>query len=161
MARFFKKIFSSFNRYSLTISNVYYRSRELFCTLSDNTNLNPYQVLVKEIFSNDDLLSKIKPRELLKLKEIYVLLAESYPNNKFKVAYHDREFLMIGKDICKDMNLLKSMRFCDAFKIIYDTAAQESAINAEKLETLKKPAENKEKICSRQNVIFMGTDWVR
>src|SRR3990167_5392501 len=140
MFNLFKKLFDNISRYSLTITNICYHHGDLMCLVSDKTNVSPYQVLAREIFSNDNLLSHIKPRELLKLKEIYdsrkeayVLLIESYANNKYKISYHDHEFMMVGKDICKDINLLKSMRFDDAFRIIYHTAYTEAILNYKKL----------------------------
>ena len=117
MLGFVKKIFFGISRYSLRISGVYYRKENLVCLISDRTNVNPYEVSAKEIFMNDNLLSQIKPRELLKLKEKYdlvkstcVSLMETRRENKYRILYHDHEFVMSGKDMCKDMNLLKSMR---------------------------------------------------
>ena len=154
MFNLFKKLFYGISRYSLTISKTHYHNGDLICLISDKTNVNPYQVFAKEIFSNDNLLSQIKPRELLKLKEIYdsgketyVILTESYSNNKFKILYHDHEFIMAGKDICKDTNLLKSMCFNDAFRIIYNTAYKESQLNYKKLIAFEtKPTERQENI---------------
>src|SRR3990167_856457 len=117
MFRFLKKMFFGAGRYSLRISGVYYRKENLVCLISDRTNVNPYEVSAKEIFMNDNLLSQIKPRELLKLKEKYdsikntcVSLMETRRGNKYRILYHDHEFVMSGKDVCQDMNLLKSMR---------------------------------------------------
>lgn len=152
MFNLLKKLFHGISRYSLTISKTHYHNGDLICLISDKTNVNPYQVFAKEIFSNDNLLSQIKPRELLKLKEIYdsgkeayVMLTESYSSNKFKILYHDHEFVMTGKDICKDINLLKSMRFNDAFRIIYNTAYTEAMLNYTKLMTFEIKQEVTEK----------------
>ena len=130
LARYFTNtVFSSQNKYTLTISRLKHSGRELLCEISDNTNFNPYTVSSSDIFSNDKILSKINPRDLIKLKEKHdaihtmrnVYLTET-TKNKYKIVYDGYAFLMSGKDICNDINLLKSMRFEDAFRIIHETA---------------------------------------
>lgn len=161
MLTLLKKLFFSVSRYTLTISETYYHNSDLICIISDKTNVNPYQVSAKEIFRNDNLLSQIKPRELLKLKEMYdankdayVILTESFRNNRFKILYHDHEFIMAGKDICKDINLLKSMRFNDAFRIIYNTGYTDFQSSFEKSNAIEaKKTLQDENIC--KNVISM------
>ena len=150
-------------QYSLKISSVYYDKGNLVCLISDRTNVNPYEVYASELFMNDNLLSQIKPRELLKLKEMYdvvknscVYLMETHRDNKYKILHHDREFLMCGKDICMDINLFKSMRFEDAFKIIYETAAWEAVKNYIKLKELQIELKDEKNNNFSDNVILLN-----
>lgn len=123
-----KKNFNRIGKYSLKITDIAIKNNDIICRINDKTNVNPYNVLASEIFKNDNLLSQIKPRELIKLKELYdeikrkhVFVIETRRRNKYKILHHDHEFIMSGKDICKDMKLLKAMSTEDAFGIIYNT----------------------------------------
>ena len=156
MLTFFKKIFPKIRKYSLKIYGTTYKKNNLVCFILDTTNVSKYELYAYEIFSRDELLCQFSPRELLKLKELYdqrndkyVSLLESQRNNKYKIHYLDHEFIMSGNDICKDINLLKSMRTQDAFKIIYDTAylcGISDSVNAEREEA---------NLNEKENIIYM------
>ena len=137
MIKFLKYIFSGQRKYFLKIINATIQDDDITCRIYDKMNVNPYaNMLASEILKNDNLLSQIRPREILKLKELYdeikgkcVFLIETRQKNKYKILYHDHEFTMEGKDICKDMKLLGSMRIEDAFGIIYNTGYQDAMKN--------------------------------
>ena len=147
-----KKNFNRIGKYSLKITDIAIKNNDIICRINDKTNVNPYHVLASEIFKNDNLLSQIKPRELIKLKELYdeikrkhVFVIETRRRNKYKILHHDHEFIMSGKDICKDMKLLKAMSTEEAFGIIYNTGYLDAIKNNKDLLKIdKQPPKHKD-----------------
>ncbi len=147
-----KNIFNRVGKYSLRITNIAVKNNDIICRITDKTNVNPYNLLASEILKNDNLLSQIKPRELIKLKELYdeikrkyVFVIETRRKNKYKILHHDHEFIMSGKDICKDMKLLKAMSIEDAFAIIYNTGYLDALKNNKTLSKIdEQPPERKD-----------------
>lgn len=157
MLAFIKKYLKPKNksRYSLKITGLVVRNNQLFCRLDDLASLNPYEIPADKIFSNDRVMSQLKPRELLKLKEKYdrfvqqyVVLTETQQNNKYRLNYGEQDFLMEGQDICKNFNLLQSMRIEDAFRIIYSTGFENAfkvAKHVVEMEIVDRSAERSQK----------------
>ncbi len=161
MINYLKKIFNQTGKYSLSIINIEIKNNDLLCRICDRTNVNPYNIFASEILKNDSLLSQIKPREIIKLKELYdeikrkyVFVIESRRENKYKILYHDHEFIMSGKDICKDMKLLNAMNMHDAFNIIYNTGYFHAIQDTE---TMSKLEEGRSKIKNANNIIQLRT----
>ena len=132
MLKLFRLLFSGLNRYSLSISRIYKKDTTLFCTISDKININPFHIKIADIMSNEKLLSKINPKEIVMLSEIYnkskpplIKLTASQGDN-YILKYYGKTFTMQGKLICQDIDLLKALGAEDAFKVTYETAYKQA-----------------------------------
>jgi tetratricopeptide (TPR) repeat protein len=157
MFKLLKMFFSGLNRYSLSISKIYKKESVLYCAISDKMNINPFFIKASDILKNDKLLLKIHPKALLNLMDIYnqskpplIHVSESTNTNTYGLDYHGKKFSVTGKAICQDIDLLKSMRSEDVFRIAYQTGYQEAIthykksleLNADEIEVLKNKPNN-------------------
>lgn len=144
------------NDYLLRLEDIKICKGHIICTFSQKGEITSFQASIKELLTNFNIMRHIRPDVLLELRTIYerhqqdkhkVRILNVLRGNQYKIIYDDNfAMTMEGKEICKDLNLLELMNIKDIFKIVYNTAYQQTYKDCKSADQINQKSNNEHRI---------------